>query len=108
MTKRSTVWLLVGAFGAVTAAALAHVSLRIGTVQLGYAIGDARTERRALEEQRRKLTTELTMLKNPARLRALAETQLGMTAPDPGRIRTVRPGTTEVAANGAPRLGDVP
>jgi cell division protein FtsL len=100
MTKRANVLLLCGAFAALTAAAVAHVSLRIAVVHRGYEIGEAREQRAHLEQERRLLTTELSMLKNPARLRAIAEGQLGMHLPDPGSIRTVRPGTTTVAAVG--------
>jgi cell division protein FtsL len=101
MTKRANIILLVGAFCALAGAAIAHVSLRIGVVQRGYEIGEAREQRARLEEERRLLTTELSMLKNPARLRAIATGQLGMRLPDPGSIRTVRPGTTTLAAVGS-------
>jgi cell division protein FtsL len=103
MTTKSTVILLVLAFVALAGAALAHVSLRLGTVRLGYEIGDAQKTRRELAEARRKLTTELSMLENPARVRALAEQHLGMTMPDPARIRTVRPGTATLALSDTPR-----
>lgn len=97
MTSKSTVLLLVFAFVAVAAAAVAHVSLRLSVVRVGYDIGEAQHKRRALSEDRRQLTTELGMLRNPARVRELAEQQLGMTMPDPAQIRTVRPGTETLA-----------
>lgn len=84
-------------FAAVTGAALAHVSLRMGVVRMSYAIGDKTRERRALEEQRRKLDTQLAELKRPDRIEALARDELGMTLPDAAHIRTLRPGTQVVA-----------
>ena len=98
MSKRGSVLLIVAAFVAVSAAAMAHVSLRIGVVRMGYQIGELTRERRALEEERRRYTTEQSMLKNPARIERLAREKLHMELPDPSRIRTVRPGAPAVAA----------
>ena len=98
--KRPSVLLLVGAFVAVTGAALAHVSLRMGVVRMGYQIGELSRERRVLEEERRRLSTEQSMLKNPARLERIAREKLHMELPDPSRIRTIRPGAPAVAGLG--------
>jgi cell division protein FtsL len=100
MSKRGSVLLLVVMFAAVTGAALAHVSLRLGVVRLGYAIGAQTREHRALEQKHRKLQTELASLKRPDRIEAIAREKLGMTLPDPAHIRTLRPGTQAVAAVG--------
>ena len=83
MTKKPSALLLVAAFVAVTGAALAHVSLRIGVVRMSYEIGAKSRERRVLDEDRRKLATEASMLKNPARLERLAREKLHMELPDP-------------------------
>ena len=97
MSKRGSVLLIVAAFVAVSAAAMAHVSLRLGVVRMGYQIGRLTHERRALEEERRRYATEQSMLKNPARIERLAREKLHMELPDPSRIRTVRPGAPAVA-----------
>jgi cell division protein FtsL len=98
VSKKGSVVLIVAAFLAVSGAAMAHVSLRIGVVRMGYQISEQTRTRRALEEQRRRYTTELSMLKNPARIERLAREKLHMELPDPSRIRTVRPGVPVVAA----------
>ena len=97
MSKKGSVLLIVAAFVAVSGAAMAHVSLRLGVVRMGYQIGEQTRQRRAFEEQRRRYTTELSMLKNPGRIEKLAREQLHMELPDPSRIRTVRPGAPAVA-----------
>ena len=100
MSKKGSVLLIVAAFLAVSSAAMAHVSLRLGVVRMGYQIGEQTRQRRALEEQRRRYTTELSMLKNPARIERIAREKLHMELPDPSRIRTVRPGAPAVAVRG--------
>jgi cell division protein FtsL len=97
VSKKGGVLLIVAAFVAVSAAAMAHVSLRLGVVRMGYQIGEQTRVRRAQEEQRRRYLTELSMLKNPARIERLAREKLHMELPDPSRIRTVRPGAPAVA-----------
>ena len=103
MSKKSSVLLIVAAFLAVSGAAMAHVSLRLGVVRMGYQIGELTRERRALEEERRRFTTEQSMLKNPARIERIARDKLHMELPDPSRIRTVRPGAPAVAVRTDPR-----
>jgi len=97
VSKKGSVLLIVAAFLAVSGAAMAHVSLRLGVVRMGYQIGEQTRFRRAQEEQRRRYLTELSMLKNPARIEKLAREKLHMELPDPSRIRTVRPGAPAVA-----------
>jgi cell division protein FtsL len=92
---------MMAVFVAVTGAALAHVSLRLGVVRMGYAIGEQTRERRRLEEEARHLSIQLAELKRPDRIEALARAQ-GMTLPDAAHIRTLRPGTVTVAARSAP------
>jgi len=101
MSKRGSVLLMLTVFVCVTGAALAHVSLRLGVVRMGYAIGEQTRERRALEEKQRRLTNQLAELKRPDRIEALARAQ-GMALPDAAHIRTLRPGTVTVADNSGP------
>jgi cell division protein FtsL len=102
VSKRSSVLLIVAAFVAVSGAAMAHVSLRLGVVRMGYQIGELTRERRTLEEERRRYTTEHSMLKNPARIERLAREKLQMDLPDPSRIRTVLRGAPAVAVHDDP------
>ena len=95
--KASTVLVLMVLFVAVGGAAMAHVSLRLAVIRLGYAISEKSGERRGLEEDNRKLRLEASLLRSPARIERLAREQLGMERPDPARIRVVRPGARELA-----------
>lgn len=96
--KRGSVVLVLLMFVSVVTAATAHVTLRLGVVRLGYAIGERTKERVRLEERQRKLRLEYSRLRDPARIEQLAREQLGMQRPDPSRIRVIRPGVRELAA----------
>lgn len=85
--KRGTLLMLVIMFVSVTAAALAHVSLRLGVIRMAYAISEASAERRALEEQKRKLLIERSLLRSPERIERLAHDKLGMRHPLPAQLR---------------------
>ncbi len=93
---RGAVLLLVSMFASVVAAALAHVSLRLAVIRLGYSISERTRERQTLEDENRKLRIELSLLRNPERIERLARDKLGMARPEPGQIRVVKP------AGGAP------
>lgn len=71
---------------ATAAAFVAHLSLRLETVRLGYDVGQARREQRRLIEQRRLLSIESATLREPERIEAVARGTLGMDVPDPARI----------------------
>jgi cell division protein FtsL len=97
MTRRSLITAAV-CFVAVLVASLAYVSLRLGVIHTGYAIAEQSGERRALEEENRKLRVEEALLRNPERIERLAREKLGMVRPDPQRIRVVKPDSGELAA----------
>ena len=68
----------------VTAGALAHVGVRLKSLEVAYDLGRERRIATDLEEQRRRLQIEIGMLKDPRRVIALARTKLnrrGETAP---------------------------
>jgi cell division protein FtsL len=69
-----------------TAALVAHLSLRLETVRLGYEVGKARREQRRLIEHLRLLAIEAATLRNPARVEAVARARFAMEVPDPTRI----------------------
>jgi cell division protein FtsL len=71
---------------ATAAAFVAHLSLRMETVRLGYEVGQARREQRRLIEQRRLLSLEAATLREPDRIEAVARGTLGMDVPDAARI----------------------
>lgn len=74
---------------ATAAAFVAHLSLRLETVRLGYEVGQERREQRRLIEQRRLLSIESATLREPERIEAVARGTLGMDVPDPSRIVSV-------------------
>lgn len=74
---------------ATAAAFVAHLSLRLETVRLGYEVGQARREQRRLIEQRRLLSIEAATLREPDRVEAVARGTLGMDVPDPSRVVSV-------------------
>ena len=80
----------------VVGGALAHVTVRLNVIRLGYAITEQTRERRELEEQNRRLRVELALLRGPERIERLAHDKLGMIRPDPTEIRVLR--KAEIAA----------
>lgn len=88
MTWRFVVLWMVAVL-ATAAAFVAHLSLRLETVKLGYEVGQARREQRHLLEQRRLLAIEAATLREPARIEAVARGSLRMDVPDPERIVSV-------------------
>jgi cell division protein FtsL len=81
----------VGAFllAVVTAGALAHVAVRIKSIEVAYALGRERHIATDLEEQRRRLQIEIGMLKDPGRVVMIARDQLKMGPPGPDVIRAL-------------------
>jgi cell division protein FtsL len=92
-----TIPVLLGLFVILTAVGLGHVSLRYRMIRVGYSMAETLTERRALEEENRKLRVEQSLLRSPARVERIAREQLKMERPEPARIRVARPGAREVA-----------
>ena len=101
MTRRSGVLAAFVVFVALVGAALAHVSVRLEVIRLGYEISERTRTRRELEEERRRLQVELAMLRNPERIEALAKAKLGMRRPDAGEIRLAEPAVQLAAVPGA-------
>jgi cell division protein FtsL len=81
-----------------TLAALAHVAVRMHGIQIAYAVGRERRINTQLEEQRRRLNIEIGMLKDPARVIAVARDKLHMGPPAAGAIVRLAPGTVLPAA----------
>lgn len=73
----------------VTAGALAHVAVRIKSIEVAYALGRERHVATELEEQRRRLQIEIGMLKDPGRVVTIARDKLQMGPPDPDAIRAI-------------------
>ena len=65
----------------VTLGATAHVAVHAKRIEVALALGSEEHAFRELTEQRRNLEIEIGMLKNPARVIAIARDQLGMHAP---------------------------
>jgi len=71
---------------ACAAAFVAHLALRQNTVELGYAVGQARRAQRRLIEQRRLLAIEAATLRQAERIEVVARGRLHMDVPEPARV----------------------
>lgn len=71
----------------VTLVAIAHVAVHAKRIEVAIALGKEERSFRALTEERRHLEIEIGMLKDPARIIAIARDQLGMGPPAPTDIR---------------------
>ena len=71
----------------VTAAALAHVGVRLKGLEVAYDLGRERRVASELQEQRRQLQIEIGMLKDPGRVVAIARDKLKMGPPAPEAIQ---------------------
>ncbi len=72
--------------GLCTAGALAHVAVRMHSIQIAYALGRERRANTELAEQRRRLNIEIGMLKDPDRVIGIAREKLGMGPPAPENV----------------------
>jgi len=75
----------------VTLGAIAHVAVHAKRIEVAIALGKEERAFRELTEQRRHLEIEIGMLKDPARVIALARDKLGMHAPAPEDIHALTP-----------------
>jgi cell division protein FtsL len=75
-----------------TAAALAHVAVRMHGIQIAYELGRERRANTELEEQRRRLNIEIGMLKDPGRVVGIARDKLQMGPPAPADVVRLDPG----------------
>jgi len=73
----------------ITLGALAHVAVRIKSIEVAYALGRERHVATELEEQRRRLQIEIGMLKDPGRVVTIARDKLKMGPPDADAIRAI-------------------
>jgi len=73
----------------VTLGATAHVAVHAKRIEVAIALGREERAFRELTEQRRHLEIEIGMLKDPARVIAIARDQLGMHAPAPEDIHAL-------------------
>ena len=76
----------------VTVGATAHVAVHAKRIEVAIALGKEERAYRELTEQRRNLEIEIGMLKDPARVIAIARDKLGMRAPAPEDIRALARG----------------
>jgi cell division protein FtsL len=70
----------------VTLVATAHVAVHAKRIEVAIALGKEERAYRELTLQRRHLEIEIGMLKDPARIIAIARDQLGMRPPAPADI----------------------
>jgi cell division protein FtsL len=72
----------------VTAVATAHVAVHAKRIEVAIALGKEERAFRELTDQRRHLEIEIGMLKDPARIIAIARDRLGMRPPASVDIHT--------------------
>ena len=87
--RRSPTWIIVVATAVVTAAALAHVWVRLQMLSVGYDISRETRWRHDLGELNQKLALELRTRMDLAVIERHARDQLKMVPPDPRAIRVV-------------------
>jgi len=75
----------------VTLVATAHVAVHAKRIEVAIALGKEERAFRELTLQRRHLEIEIGMLKDPARIIAIARDQLGMHPPAPTDIHAGKP-----------------
>jgi len=68
-------------------AAGSQVWTRLRALDSGYKLTEVNAEHRRLLEVNRQLKIELTLLKNPARIKRIATRKLGMSPPRPHQVR---------------------
>lgn len=81
---------MAAVFAAVLAFALFNVWISGQYYRMGYAVSTSLAENRTLKKEQDHLKTEILMLRSPARIEAIAKTQLGMVAPRTDRILLVK------------------
>ena len=85
--KRSRI---VALFAILIAVAVFNVWMSGKYYRMGYAVSASLEEQRTLKKQKDLLKTEILMLRSPARIEAIARTQLGMVTTKTERILRVR------------------
>lgn len=85
----------------VTLIATAHVAVHAKRIEVAIALGKEERAFRELTLQRRHLEIEIGMLKDPARIIAIARDQLGMRPPAPVDIHGVGVAESGRAAQGS-------
>jgi cell division protein FtsL len=75
----------------VASGATAHVAVHAKRIEVAIALGKEERIHRDLIEEQRHLEIEIGMLKDPARIIAIARDQLGMRPPMPSDIRAASP-----------------
>jgi len=74
-----------------TLIATGHVAVHVKRIEVAIALGKEERAFRELTEQRRHLEIEIGMLKDPARIIAIARDRLGMRPPDATDIHAAVP-----------------
>jgi len=81
---------MIGVAAVIAATALFHVWTRAEHLRLGYSIVAAESRVRAAEAEKARLTVEEASLMSPTRIARLAESRLGLKAPEPGQVVELR------------------
>jgi cell division protein FtsL len=80
------------ALALLTAAALAHVAVRMHGIQIAYDLGREKRVNSELQERQRSLIIEIGMLKDPGRVIGLAHDKMQMGPPAATNVIKLEPG----------------
>lgn len=72
-----------------TLAALGHVGVQAGQIELALELGRQHKLNLELADQRRRLASEIARLKDPRNIEARARERLGMALPAPADVRVL-------------------
>jgi cell division protein FtsL len=75
----------------VTLGAVGHVAVHAKRIEVALALGREERASHELTRERRKLEIEIGMLRDPARVIAVARDRLGMSPPRPEKIHAIPP-----------------
>ena len=73
-----------------TIVSIFHVWSRFRLIELNLQIGEAGKQMKELEQEQRRLKLEAESLRTPARIEAIAKTELGMTMPQENQVVQVK------------------
>ena len=87
-----TFLVFAGMISILVATGFFYVQARLQGWEIGYQIAAAEKQLQGLKREREHLRLEALVLKSPERIATLAERQLALSLPDPGRIRILSGG----------------
>jgi len=88
--RKEVVVLMMIVLLVIVTAAAGQIWTRLQVIDYGYKISKANREHTKLMEIHRRLKIELTLRKNPARIKKIATQSMGLVIPRPEQVRRIR------------------